>query len=51
MSIYFRRTGKDYIRIDLELIDVNQRNWIVWAQNWYYWRALANAKAIQLIMS
>ena len=37
-----RRRWEDNIRMDLEEIDVNSRNWVDWAQGVYYWGALVN---------
>ena len=36
-----RREGN--IRVDLKEIDINRRNWVDWAQDREYWRALVNA--------
>ena len=33
----------DDIRIDLEEIGINAGNWVNWAQDRVYWRALVNA--------
>ena len=37
-----RRRWEDNIRMDLEEIGINTRNWVDFAQDRYYWRALAN---------
>ena len=38
-----RRRWEDNIRMDLEEIGINARNWVDSAQNRNYWRALVNA--------
>ena len=38
-----RRSWKDNVRIDLEQMCVNMRNWITLAEDRDYWRALINA--------
>ena len=38
-----RRRWEDDIRMDLEEIDINTRNWVDSAQDRDYWRALVNA--------
>ena len=38
-----RRRWEDNLRLDLEEIGVNAGNWVDWAQNRIYWRALVNA--------
>ena len=38
-----RRIWEDNIRIDLEEIGINTRNWVDSAQDRDYWRALVNA--------
>ena len=38
-----RRRWEDNIRMDLEDIDINTRNWVDLAQDRDYWRALVNA--------
>ena len=38
-----RRRWEDNIRMGLEEIDINRRNWIDSAQDRDYWRALVNA--------
>ena len=38
-----RRRWEDNIRMDLEEIGINARNWVVLAQDRDYWRALVNA--------
>ena len=38
-----RRTWEDNIRMDLEEIGINARNWVDSAQDRNYWRALVNA--------
>ena len=43
-----RRRWEDNIRMDLEEIGINARNWIVSAQDSDYYRALVNA-ALNLI--
>ena len=37
------RRWEDNIRMDLEEIDINTRNWVDSAQDRDYWRALMNA--------
>ena len=37
------RRWKDNIRMDLEEIDINARNWVDSAQDRDHWRALVNA--------
>ena len=37
-----RRTWEDNIRMDLEEININAGNWVDWAQDRDYWRALVN---------
>ena len=37
-----RRRWEDNIRMDLEEIGINARNWVDWAQDRNYWRALVN---------
>ena len=36
-----RRRWEDNIRIGLEEIGINARNWVDWAQDRNYWRALS----------
>ena len=38
-----RRRWEDNIRMDLEEIGINAGNWVDWAQDRNYWRALVNA--------
>ena len=38
-----RRRWEDNIRMDLEEIGINTKNWVDSAQNREYWRALLNA--------
>ena len=38
-----RRRWEDNIRMDLEEIGINERNWVDSAQDGNYWRALVNA--------
>ena len=38
-----RRRWEDNIRMDLEEIDISASNWVDWAQDRNYWRALVNA--------
>jgi hypothetical protein len=38
-----RRTWEDNIRVDLKEIGINTSNWVDWAQDRDYWRALMNA--------
>ena len=38
-----RRRWEDDIKMDLKVLGINTRNWIDWAQDRDYWRALANA--------
>ena len=38
-----RRKWEDNIRMDLEEIGINAGNWVDWAQDRNYWRALVNA--------
>ena len=38
-----RRRWEDNIRMDLEEIGINARNWVDSAQDTDYWRALVNA--------
>ena len=38
-----RRRLEDNIRVDLEEIGINMRNWVDVAQDRVYWRALVNA--------
>ena len=38
-----RRRWEDNIRMDLEEIGINMRNWVDSAQDRNYWRALVNA--------
>ena len=38
-----RCTWEDNIRMDLEEIGINTRNWVDLAQDMDYWRALVNA--------
>ena len=37
-----RHRWENNIRIDLKEISFNTRNWILWAQDRYYWRAIVN---------
>ena len=37
-----RRRWEDNIRMDLEEIGINAGNWVDWAQDRNYWRALVN---------
>ena len=39
-----RRKCEDKIRMDLEEIGINTRNWVDWAQNTGYWTALTNVR-------
>ena len=39
-----RRRWEDNIRMDLEVIGINSRNWVDSAQDRNYWRALVNAE-------
>ena len=38
-----RRRWEDNVRMDLEEIGINARNWVDSAQDGNYWRALVNA--------
>jgi hypothetical protein len=38
-----RRRWEDNIRMYLKKIGINTRNWVDWAQDRDYWRALMNA--------
>ena len=38
-----KRRWEDDIRMDLKEIGINTRNWVDWAQDRDYWRALVNA--------
>ena len=38
-----RRRWEDNIRMDLEEIVMNTRNWVDSAQDWDYWRTFVNA--------
>ena len=38
-----RRRWEDNIRMDLEEIGINVGNWVDWAQDRNYWKALVNA--------
>ena len=38
-----RRRWEDNIRMDLEEIGIKAGNWVDWAQERNYWRALVNA--------
>ena len=38
-----KRRWEDNIRMNLEEININTRNWVDSAQDWDYWRALVNA--------
>ena len=38
-----RRRWEDNIRMGLKEIGINKRNWVDWAQDRDYWRALGNA--------
>ena len=38
-----RRRWEDNIRMDLKEIGINAGNWVDWAQDRDYWRALLNA--------
>ena len=38
-----RRRSEDNIRMDLEGIGINARNWVDSAQDMNYWRALVNS--------
>ena len=37
-----RRRWEDNIRMDLKEIGINSKNWVDWAQNRDYWRAIVN---------
>ena len=38
-----RRKCEDKIRMDLEEIGINTRNWVDWAQDRDYWNTIVNA--------
>ena len=38
-----RGRWENNIRIDLEEIGINAGNWVNWAKDWDYWKALVNA--------
>ena len=38
-----RRTWEDHIRMDLEEVGINTKNWVDSAQDRNYWRVLVNA--------
>ena len=44
-----RRRWEDNIRMDLEEIGENTRNWVDSAQDWDFWRALVNAALNQRV--
>jgi hypothetical protein len=49
-----RRRWEDNVRMDLKIIGVNMRNWVVSAQSMDYWRALVNValnlQAMELVI-